>query len=100
MADRMRMTSLMGLKIPLTCRGSKDVDAQESRSRPMRVAIRLARVGRIALRAQTEVPSALRPDTPKPIQLLALHTSVSSTAVCPTGARLSGILPGRVKAAR
>jgi hypothetical protein len=66
----------MGLRIPPACRASKDTDAQESRSRPMRVAIGLARVGRIDMRAQAEVPTALRTDTPKSIRLLALRPAV------------------------
>jgi hypothetical protein len=48
----------MGLKIPPACYASKDPDAQESRSRPMRVAIGLARVGPLDRRAQGQVASA------------------------------------------
>jgi hypothetical protein len=51
------------------------IDAALARS-PERPAWRFqARVGHLDLRAQAEVPSALRADTPKAIRLLAFRAS-------------------------
>jgi hypothetical protein len=57
----------MGSKIPLGNRADKHAASEGSRGRPMCVAIDLARFGVIGMRAQAEVPSALRTDS-APVQ--------------------------------
>src|SRR5262245_50842334 len=70
MADRIRVTSVILASLP---RGEQVV--------PLGGGRRLARSGHLDLRAQAEVPSALRPDTP---------TLVSRVAPCKTAARRFG----------
>jgi hypothetical protein len=60
----------MGVIIPPACRASKDTDAQESRSGPMRGAIGLARHGFIDRCHKPQMRNLRRTDTPTQLALV------------------------------